>query len=99
MSLLTACRRSFRAFDQCKVVANALNSLNLLEFVVEQLNNGADILRDSFTPETCFNSVHNIVSILTQNCMDDAEDRPAGCIKLNGQSVSAVQHLLLYYCL
>lgn len=43
-----------------------------------EMNKGADILRDQFTPETAFTAIHNLLSILTQNVSDDVDDRP-GC--------------------
>lgn len=56
--------RSFRAFDSCKIVANQLSSLNLLDMVVEQLNDGCDVLRSGFTVETSFNAMQTILSLL-----------------------------------
>ena len=54
--------RSWRAFDACKVTANILHSLHLLDLAVQEMNAGADILRAGFTPETAFSAIHNVLS-------------------------------------
>ena len=47
----------------------------MLDVAVQEMNNGADILRSGFSPETAFAAIHNVLSILTQNVADDVENR------------------------
>ena len=58
--------RSFRAFDSCKIVANIMSSLNLVEYVVDSFNNGVDVLRAGFHPEGAFSAMHGILGALNQ---------------------------------
>lgn len=59
-----------------------------------EMNKGADILRDQFTPETAFTAIHNLLSILTQNVSDDVDDRP-GCVFVQRQLQDQYQYLIV----
>ena len=70
--------RSFRAFDSCKVVANIMSSLNLVEHVVDTFNNGVDVLRAGFNPESAFSAMHGLLGALNQTssgCNGDPKKR------------------------